>query len=90
MPRQYDSVVRFQVRKRSDVGVGLVQIGTFFEKKEFSEALYYFSVFLICVFHVVHTLVDAVLQEEAQVAHSRTKWETYYKNVAYKFIPKVY
>lgn len=40
--------------------------------------------------YVVHTLVDAVLQEEAQVAHSRTKWETYYKNVAYKFIPKVY
>jgi len=40
--------------------------------------------------YVVHTLVDAVLQEEAQVAHSRTKWESYYKNVAYKFIPKVY
>lgn len=40
--------------------------------------------------YVIHTLVDAVLQEEAQVAHSRTKWESYYKNVAYKFIPKVY
>jgi hypothetical protein len=40
--------------------------------------------------YVVHTLVDTVLQEEAQVAKSRTKWESYYKNVPFKFIPKVY
>lgn len=44
----------------------------------------------ILALYTVHTLVDVVLQEEAQVAKSRTKWEAYYKNVPFKFIPKVY
>lgn len=44
----------------------------------------------ILALYSVHTVVDVVLQEEAQLAKSRTKWEAYYKNVPFKFIPKVY
>merc|ERR1712151_954831 len=45
--------------------------------------------FWVLGLYAVHTVLDVILQEEAQVAKSRTKWESYYKNVPFKFIPKV-
>lgn len=39
---------------------------------------------------VVCQVVDVCMNEEAQREKSKTKWETYYRMVPFKFIPKVY
>jgi len=39
---------------------------------------------------VIMQVVDVCWQEEAQRVKSKTKWETYFNRVPFKFIPKVY